>query len=377
MLNDDEYYQGSFLGMIMGNSGIGKFSSTELSKQLSGKSAWASVGTSSYEHAVNAGGSPKDIETILQLMYLNFTSPRFDQTDLDNMKKMYVPYFKNMEQDPNYIAGKAYTETLYGNNPRRQMTKAEDFEALTLEGLADVHKQLYSYANDFRFIIAGNVQLDTLQPLVEKYIGSLPTAKKSQYSAQDDGVRVVKGEVTNDFTAKMQQPKVSVFLTYSGDLADNAKNRLVLDLLSRALDSRYLISIREEKGGTYGVQVQGGIDKYPYEHYEMLIAFDTNEQLADELVEICVAEIEKIAQNGPIAEDIEKSREFLKKNYNNVLENNSGWMSAITRWYEEGYNYKEDYLKLVESVTYDDVKAMAEKVLADGNFVKVIMRPAK
>jgi zinc protease len=216
-----------------------------------------------------------------------------------------------------------------------------------------------------------------LKPLVEKYIGSLPTAKKSQYSAQDDGVRVVEGEVTNDFTTKMQQPKVSVFLTYSGDLADNAKNRLVLDLLSRALDSRYLISIREEKGGTYGVQVQGGIEKHPYEHYEMLIAFDTNEQLADELVEICVAEIEKIAQNGPIAEDIEKSREFLKKNYNNVLENNSGWMSAITRWYEEGYNYKEDYLKLVESVTYDDVKAMAEKVLADGNFAKVIMRPAK
>jgi zinc protease len=205
----------------------------------------------------------------------------------------------------------------------------------------------------------------------------LPTAKKSQYSAQDDGVRVVKGEVTNDFTAKMQQPKVSVFLTYSGDLADNAKNRLVLDLLSRALDSRYLISIREEKGGTYGVQVQDGIEKYPVEHYQMLIAFDTNEQLADELVDICVAEIEKIAQNGPIAEDIEKSREFLKKNYNNVLESNGGWMSAIVRWYEEGYNYKEEYINLVDSITYDDIKAMAAKLLEDGNFAKVIMRPAK
>ena len=109
----------------------------------------------------------------------------------------------------------------------------------------------------------------------------------------------------------------------------------------------------------------------------MDIAFDTNEQLADELVEICLAEIKKIAENGPIAEDIEKSREFLKKNYNNVLENNGGWMSAITRWYDEGYDYKAEYLPLVESITYDDVKAMAAKVLADGNFAKVIMRPAK
>ena len=78
-----------------------------------------------------------------------------------------------------------------------------------------------------------------------------------------------------------------------------------------------------------------------------------------------------------MADDIEKSREFLKKNYNNVLENNSGWMSAIYRWYEEGYDYKAQYLDIVESVTYDDVKAMAAKVLEDGNYTKVIMRPEK
>ncbi|MBQ6613199.1 MAG: insulinase family protein [Alistipes sp.] len=377
LLSDAELFTGDMLGMVMGQSGISKFSATELAKQLTGKNARVSVSVGEYEHAVNAGGSPKDIETILQLIYLNYTAPRFDQTDLDNMKKMYVPYFTNMEQDPNYIASKNYVETLYGNNPRRQMTKAADFETLTLESLANVHKQLYSYANDFRFVIAGNVDLETLKPLVEKYIGSLPTAKKSVYSVVDDGVRIVKGEVTNDFTAKMQQPKVSVLLTFSGDLADNAKNRMVLNLLSRALDSRYLISIREEKGGTYGVQVQDGISKYPVEHYQMLIAFDTNEQLADELVEICLKEIRTIAENGPIAEDIEKSREFLRKNYNNVLESNSGWMSAITRWYEEGYNYKEDYLNLVNGVTYDDVKAMAAKILEDGNYTKVIMRPAK
>ena len=377
LLSDAELFTGDMLGGVMGQSGISTFSATELAKQLTGKNARASISVGDYEHAVNAGGSPKDIETILQLIYLNYTAPRFDQTDLDNLKKMYVPYFKNMEQDPSYIAGKNYIETLYGNHPRRQMTKSEDFETLTLESLASVHSQLYGYANDFRFIIAGNVDLETLKPLVEKYIGSLPTAKKSQYSVQDDGVRIVKGEVTNDFTATMQQPKVSVFLTFSGDMQDNAKNRMVLNLLSRALDSRYLISIREEKGGTYGVQVQDGIEKYPVEHYQMLIAFDTNEQLADELVDICVAEIEKIAQNGPIAEDIEKSREFLKKNYNNVLESNGGWMSAIVRWYEEGYNYKEEYINLVDSITYDDIKAMAAKLLEDGNFAKVIMRPAK
>ena len=374
LLSNEEYYQGAFLGMIMGNSGIGKFSSTELSKQLSGKSAWASVGTSSYEHAVNAGGSPKDIETILQLMYLNFTSPRFDQTDLDNMKKMYIPYFTNMESDPNYICSKELQKTLYGNNPRRQMTSAAQIEALNIPALQNVHSKMFSYADDFRFIIAGNVDLNTLKPLVEKYIGSLPTSKAVEYAVVDDGVRYA-GNITNEFRTKMEQPKVSVRLIYTGAMEDNAKNRLIVDLLSRALDSRYMVSIREEKGGTYGVSVQGAIDEYPTENYFMAVVFDTNDQLADELVEICDKEIRKIAEEGPLADDVAKAKEFLQKNYANVLDNNSGWVSAITRWYEEGYNYKEEYLGILESVTLDDVKAFAQKMLDDNNRTLVMMRP--
>ena len=375
MLTDEEYYQGAFLGMVMGNSGIGKFSTTELNKQLSGKSAYASVGVDAYEHAVNAGGSPKDIETILQLMYLNFTSPRFDQTDLDNLKKMYIPYFGNMESDPNYICSKELQKTLYGNHARRQITSAAQIEALNIPALKSVHSKLFGYADDFRFVIVGNVDLNTLKPLVEKYIGALPTSKKVEYAVVDDGVRMAKGGVTNDFRTTMQQPKVSVYLTFNGDMADNAKNRLIVDLLSRALDNRYMVSIREEKGGTYGVSVQGAIEEYPVENYFMAIVFDTNEALADELIEICDKEIRKIAEEGPLAEDVAKAKEFLQKNYNNVLENNGGWMSAITRWYEEGYNYKEEYLGILESVTLDDIKAFAAQILKDGNRSLVVMRP--
>ena len=375
MLTDEEYYQGAFLGMVMGQSGISKFSATELAKQLSGKSAYASLGAGEYEHSVNAGGSPKDIETILQLVYLNFTAPRFDETDLQNMKNMYVPYFKNMESDPNYIVGREFQKTMYGNHARRQITSAAQIEALNIPTLQAIHSKLYGYADDFRFLIVGNVDLDTLKPLVEKYLGSLPTSKKVEYAVVDDGVRFVDGNVVNDFRTPMQQPKVSVRLVYSGDMENNAKNRMIVELLSRALDSRYMISIREEKGGTYGVSVQGGIEKYPTEEYMMAIIFDTNEQLADELIEICDKEIKKIAEEGPLAEDVAKSKEFLQKNYNNVLENNGGWMSAITRWYEEGYNYKEEYLGVLESVTLEDVKAFAAKMLEDGNRTLVVMRP--
>ena len=104
-------------------------------------------------------------------------------------------------------------------------------------------------------------------------------------------------------------------------------------------------------------------------------AFDTNEALADELIAICDAEIRKIADEGALADDIAKSKEFLQKNYKNVLENNGGWISAIFRYYDEGYNYKDEYLGILESVTADDVKAFAQKLLNDGNRTLVVMRP--
>lgn len=375
MLNDDEYYHGQFLGMVMSQSGVGKFSATELNKQLVGKSAYASTAVAAYEHAINAGGSPKDIETILQLVYLNFTAPRFDDSDLNNLKKMYAPYFANMEQDPNYICSKELQKTLFNNHYRQQITSAAQIEALNIATLQSVHSQLYGYADDFRFVIAGNIDLETLKPLVEKYIGSLPTSKKVEYAVVDDGVRTAEGKVTNDFRTPMQQPKVSVRLNYTGAIENNAKNRLIVNLLGRALDSRYMVSIREEKGGTYGVGVGGSIDKYPVSTYQLSIEFDTNEALADELIEICDAEIRKIAENAPLTEDIAKSKEFLQKNYHNVLENNGGWMSAISRYYDEGYNYKDEYLGILESITADDVKAFAQKLLTDGNRTLVVMRP--
>ena len=109
----------------------------------------------------------------------------------------------------------------------------------------------------------------------------------------------------------------------------------------------------------------------------MEIQFDTNEQMADELMAIVVAEIEKIAKEGPLAEDLEKAREFENKNYTKQIEQNSWWSNAIYYHYKYGINEVEEFLPAVNGVTAADVQALAKKILADGNLVKVVMRPEK
>ncbi len=374
LLTDEEYYMGEMMPSINAMSGIGRFSATELRKQLSGKSATVQNSTSEYASAINGSCSPKDLETMLQLLYLDFTSPRFDQNDYNTLINTLNAQLANVETNPDYLAQKRFLEVCYGNNPRRQMISSELVSKFDFAKLPAIYDKLYPNANSFTFIFVGNVDLETLKPLVEKYIGSIPASKKTDFV--DDKASVVKGDVTEDFRVAMQQPKVNVHYLFSGEMPYTFKDKLALTFLTQALNSRYLVSIREEKGGTYGVQVYGTTDYIPAERYEMHINFDTNEEMADELREIVMKELQQIADNGPLTEDIEKTREFLLKNWQNTLEQNGSWMGYLQSKYSSGLDYAREYKSAVEALTNADVQAMARKVLDDGNLVKVIMRPA-
>ena len=374
ILPDAEYYMGEMMPAVSSMSGVGKFSATELRKQLSGKSATVQPSVGEYASAVNASCSPKDIETMLQLVYLNFTQPRFDRNDYDNLMKMLRTQLENAKSNPDFQMQEKVIDVLYGHNPRRQVISTELLDEFSFEALPAIYKKLYPDGNSFRFTFVGNIDPETLKPLVEKYIGSIPASKKPMTFA-DDKAYPVKGEVTEDFSTPMQQPKVSVNYTFTGDMDYSLENKAALSFLTQALNSRYLVSIREEKGGTYGVQVYGSTDWIPRETYTMTIAFDTNAEMADELCEIILKELRTIAEEGPLTEDIEKHREFMLKNWKNSLDENGPWMQYLQAKYDSGLDYLAGQEQAIRSLTNADVQALAKKILDDGNMVKVVMRP--
>ena len=378
-LSDEDYNTGKYLSLVTSQMGLSKFSATELRKQLSGKSASTAVAPDDYTTAVYGNGSPKDLETILQLLYLRFTDPRFNEDDFNTVLGQYISYVENITTNPDYVASSEQLKSLYGNNPRRQQISTEVLKSINFDRVAPIYRQLLSNAADFTVYIVGNVDLATLKPLVEKYIGSLPAKKKKLTKRVDDGVRYATGEVINDFKAPMQQPKVSVCRFYTGDIEFNLENTVTATFLKDILRSRYTTSIREEKGGTYGVSVGYSVDPYYTPTYQFAIQFDTNETMADELSEIVVAEIKELAANGPKAEDLNKVREYLIKEWNNRLVQNGAWMSYIRHFYTYGedMNRVANYENIVKSMTGEKIAAMAAKILADNNMTYVVMRPAK
>ena len=375
-LSDELYWSSKLLPSLVGRMGISKFTATDLRKQLSGKNASAMVDADDYEAGVVGQGSPKDLETIMQLIYLRFTAPRFSQEDFDVAMNQLRPYIENAQTNPDYISTVQRYKTLYGGHFRRQQITPEVMSHVKFEHIEPAYKALFSNAANFTTYIVGNVDLATLKPLVEKYLGSLPVSKKLEKKV-DDGAHAAKGVVVNDFKVKMQQPKVGLTRIYTGPIDYTMKNRVAMNVLSQVLRGRYTISIREEKGGTYSVGVGGQImpDYTPW--YQLIVLFDTNEQMADELSEIVVKEIKDIAEKGPKAEDVEKVRKYLLKEYENQIQANSNWVDWLDQYNYRGVNFATEYKKAVEELTYDDLKALAAKVLADNNMAYIVMRPEK
>ena len=374
VLDNVDYYTGKYISLFESTGGVSKFSAADLRKMLSGKNANVMVNADDYSSYMSGSCSPKDIETMLQLAYLRFTEPRFTEDDFATTMKSMRSQTANLRANPMYILQDQFYKTLYNDNFRQQVLSDDVLNMIDFTRLGAVHAQLFPSANSFLFTFVGNVDTETLKPLVEKYLGSLPTSK-DYLNFADDGVHKVSGIVVNDFKTPMQQPKVSVLYAFNGPADYTIENRLAMTFLSQALSSRYLESIREEKGGTYGVHVNGGISPLLDRRYDMIIQFDTNEQMADELCEIIMEEFEKIAAEGPSDDDFNKTREYLLKEWDNSLEENRRWVSRIGEYNFYGLDYIADYPAELKAMNKEKVGKLARTILDNKNMVKIIMRP--
>ncbi len=377
VLPDSLYKAGGMLSTLLGRSGVGEFSAVELSRQLSGKIANVSLSVGNYSQSINGSCSPNDIETMMELLYLRFTSPRFSDDDFEVLRRLYRANLKNQAKSPDYQQYKRYLEAVYDNNPRRSLLTVDALDSLRLEQFEEVQQRLFADADDFTFYFVGSVDMETLKPLVERYIGSLPTTpanKKMDYV--DDKVRIAKGRLREEFSVEMEQPKVSIATLISGrGIKYNLRNIVTSRFFDSALNDLLLNSVREEMGGTYGASGSMSIDKIPYRNYSLEISYDTNEELFEEMQKCVFEQLEILAAEGATEAQMTKCREYLLKSFANAQERNGSWLGYIVNYREDGVDYLSDYKDVVESVTSDDVRKMARKIVGERNRIEVIMRP--
>ena len=198
--------------------------------------------------------------------------------------------------------------------------------------------------------------------MVEQYIGSLKTKKNNETWTANMPVMTDK-DVNCHYTKAMENPMVTCYIVYNGDMENTRKNQLTMQALSDVMDIVYTEKIREDEGGTYGVGVNGNLDLRPKETFFFLIGFQTNKEMYEKLMGIATAELQNVANNGPRPEDLKKVKEFLIKKHAEDMESNRYWMNCIQTMYRDNQNLMQDYETLINGITSDDVANMAKAVL--------------
>ncbi len=371
-------FEDNLWSLFLSNSGISKFNSATTKKMLSGKQVGMGPYIGSVRHGISGNCQPKDLETAFQLLYLNFVDHRFDADEYNVGKQQIEAVLPNLVNTPNFKFQQEMSKAVYGGNPRVVVIDNDVLAKADISVVERNYRKLFASAKGAKVYVVGNVDLETLKPLVEKYIGSLPKKGKA-LKWTDTGERMVQGQVEDAFKVDMQTPKTTVFQIYNNyNTKYSVAEEVNLDAVKYILDMIYTDTLRESEGGTYGASTGAGIDKFPVDRSMIQVYFDTNPSSADKLREVAKAELRKFAENGPTEEQMTRVRENFKKNVPEKRIQNNYWMTVINCIYTYGIaDFDAEYEAAVNALTPESIRAAAASVLASGNLLEVVMSPDK
>ena len=359
-------------------SGIGDFSYTDLQRALTGKVVSAYPSINAYSHSMEGSSCIKDFETLLQLNYLHFTAVRKDEDAFKTLLSFLDQQLTNKEKNPKAIWRDSITMMASNYSDRTVLINRENMEKLNYDRSLQIFQQLFSNPRNFTFTFTGNIDPNDKQTraLIEKWIGGMKTQKDTD-TWKDRGERAPLGENKNYFTRDMQTKTASNRIQYTSyDFPYTMENVIVADLVGRILSTRYLESIREREGGSYGVGCAAWMNSKPVPTAVLVMQFDTDPEKQAKLMQIIHQEVQEIIANGPLATDLQKEKESMLKDFKEDLETNGWWYNtALPNYYRLGINMIADYEKAVQAVDGAKIQQFLKKLAASGNVFEVVMLP--
>ncbi|WP_237567017.1 pitrilysin family protein [Odoribacter sp. Z80] len=358
--------------------GVGDFDAIALAKLLTGKMASCEVGIGNLAETVSGFSSPGDFETMLQLLYLRFEKPRFDREMFESIRNRSRAALHNMGNSPQMIMQDSMSLIMSNYHPRTLLYNEAYIDRLDFVQMERIYRERIKDASDFVFFIVGNINAETVKPLVEKYIGSL----KSDYRKEtwrDHGVRCPKGKTVKVIELDFETPKATVITSFLTEMKYSVRNNLCNAILKGILNLRYTENIREKEGGTYGVNIDASSSREPYTCYTMVMAFDCDPERADYLKSLIYAETEKIMQEASTTEEFNKVVAAMRKGREQSKPHNSYWMDALYDYYLTGINPADpkNFEEILDKLTPKDIQKFAKSLFKGADVVDLTFRPKK
>ena len=364
----------SLISSAVSEAGVGPWDAKTLRKKLTGKSVRVQTSVGSQSQSITGGASVKDAETMMQLAYLYFTSPRRDTTAFEGLRNRTHSFLTNRNASPRVDYNDSISAILYGHHPRMEPMTQERLARADYDRILQIYRAAFSNAADFQTVIIGNLSLDTLRPLICQYLASLPSQGKPVAEVHRENLpQIAKTGSTTVFRKKMATPLANVSIYHTADVPFTAKNDLTLDFLKRVLSIAYTDSVREEKGGTYGVGVDFSLVSDEHPNAILKVSYNADPQRYEELNPVVDEQLRVIAERGPQPTSMEKVREYLLKQYDQMVITNDYWNYVVWHELDDKTDFDAGYKEMVRQMTAADVQQMARLLLQQGQRIEVTM----
>ncbi len=361
---------------MMGAFGVGEFDAISLKKALTGKSVNVSPSVSSLSEAVSGSSRKEDFETMLQLAYLYFEHPRFDDEAYKTLLQRYRAYIANQSENPQKIMSDSLSMILSNYNSRTLLLNDKFLDDVSFDRMKEIYGERFDNGADFIFFIVGDIPEEDAKRLSTKYLGAISSNdnRENWIDREEDGP---EGELYKKIPIKMAEPKSTVVINYGEDLAYTPKNRIALSMIKAILTLRYTESVREKEGGTYGVGVRSGLSHYPEAEGSVSISFDCDPDRRDDLIPLIYKEIDVLKKDGPTQVDLDKVKKNILKSRKEQKEKNSYVMGTIYNYYVNGVNndLPENYEDIVNDMTIKEIKKISNKFFKKADKVEVVFYP--
>lgn len=359
-------------------SGIADFDKITLDKMLSDKVFSVSPYISELREGFSGSSSVKDVETLLQMVYLYFTDPRFDDQSYQSLMARMAGILENKAASPESAFQDTFRVTMANNHERAQPLTKEKLGEADFNRIKKISKERFRNASDFKFFFVGNINPEKLKPLVERYIGGIPTMNTTE-NWVDLGIEEPQGVVIKT-VKRGQEDKSTQYIAFHGDFDYNAQNQVQLDAVGKILSTKLLEVIREDKSSVYSIGAYPSSSKFPDEEYSITIAYGTSPEKVDELKAAVFEVISDFAKNGPTKEELAKAQEKMKRERETAVKENGFWMGILSNtYYLKDGDFSEfgNYAELVENLSVKSTKEAFNNYFDFENYVSVALKPAE
>ena len=351
--------------------GVAQYNDLTLEKMLAGKTATVTPFIDNDTRGMAGTSNVKDTKTLLELVYLYFTQPRKDPQAFKNLMEQQQEFLTNAHVNPMLAYNDTLHKVAYATNRMASMDK-EQLKRVNYNRIMHIYKELFANAANFKLILTGNININKLRPLLCQYIATLPSNNTKETIGTYEP-KLVDGKKTYIFHKKQTTPTAITTIVIKGKMEYNNRNELLMDAIGQLLRIVYTEKVREDKGGTYSVQVSGDLQHHPNDEALLRIAFQTDPQKYNSLIPIVYKELEKMATEGPSQQDLDKVKAYELKVYNQVLRMNNYWEYVLYTDLYNGIDVDTDFRYIVENMTCDDIRTTLRNLLNQNNCIEVTM----